>query len=34
MSATIRHFFDQGSRMPFDCQAISLSTTRKLAKVD
>jgi hypothetical protein len=24
MSATIRHFFDQGSRMPFDCQAISL----------
>src|ERR1700759_2282614 len=27
-------FFDQGSRMPFDCQAISLSTTRKLAKVD
>jgi hypothetical protein len=32
VSATMRHFFDQDSRMPFDCQAISLSTTRKPRK--
>lgn len=28
-SASMRHFLSQGSRTPVDCQAISLSTTRK-----
>ena len=28
-SASMRHFLNQGSRTPVDCQAISLSTTRK-----
>jgi hypothetical protein len=28
-SASMRHFFDQDCRTPVDCQAISLSTTRK-----
>jgi hypothetical protein len=27
--ASMRHFLNQGSRTPVDCQAISLSTTRK-----